>query len=139
LENPEQLRDDLDRAIELERSGVHGDPGREMKLWTEKLSEVEHKRVRYQEIATHDLITFDELRSRLSELEETRRTAERELATLRNHQEHVWQMEQDRDALLESRMRIAPQALESLPPEERHQFYKMLRLEVTIHPIGAIK
>jgi hypothetical protein len=65
-------------------------PGRQMKLWTEKLSEVEHKRTKYQEMAASDLITFDELRSRLSELEETRRTAERELATLRNHQEHVW-------------------------------------------------
>jgi hypothetical protein len=48
-------------------------------------------------------------------------------------------MEQDRDALLESRMRIAPQALESLPPEERHQFYKMLKLEVTAYPSGALE
>jgi hypothetical protein len=120
------------RAIELERSVVHGDPGREMKLWTEKLSEVGHKRAKYQEMAASALITFDELRSRLSELEETRRTAESELAALRNHQEHVQQMEQDRDALLESHMRIAPEALESLAPKERHQLYKMLRLEVTV-------
>ena len=121
LENPEQLRADLDRAIELERSVVHGDPGREMKLWTEKLSEVGHKRTKYQEMAASALITLDELRSRLSELEETRRTAESELAALRNHQEHVRQMEQDRDALLESHMRIAPEALESLAPKERRQ------------------
>lgn len=139
LENPEQLRADLDRAIELERSVVHGDPGQEMKLWTEKLSEVGHKRAKYQEMAASALITFDELRSRLSELEETRRTAESELAALRNHQEHVRQMEQDRDALLESHMRIAPEALESLVPKERHQSYKMLRLEVTVYPNGALE
>jgi hypothetical protein len=139
LENPEQLRADLDRAIESERSVVHGDPGQEMKLWTEKLSEVGHKRAKYQEMAASALITFDELRSRLSELEETRRTAESELAALRNHQEHVRQMKQDRDALLESNMRIAPEALESLAPKERHQLYKMLRLEVTVYPNGALE
>jgi hypothetical protein len=48
---------------------------------------VSRKRVRYQEMAAEDLIGFDELRARIAELEETRRTADRELSTLQNRQE----------------------------------------------------
>ncbi len=39
----------------------------------------ERKRVRYQDMAAADLITFDELRGRLAELDDIRRTAEIEL------------------------------------------------------------
>jgi len=139
LKEPQQLRADLDRMIELERSGARGDSGREMELWANKVSEIEHKRARYQEMAASDLITFDELRSRFSELEETRRTAERELETLRGRQEHVRDLERDRDDLLRSLEEVAPEALDSLTTEERHRFYKMLRLEVLAHPDGSLE
>jgi hypothetical protein len=42
--NPEELRSDLDRAIELEREGRHGDPEAEAKHWLEKLSEADEER-----------------------------------------------------------------------------------------------
>jgi hypothetical protein len=38
-----------------------------MELLAGKFSDVEHKRARYQAMAASDLITFDELRLRLSE------------------------------------------------------------------------
>jgi site-specific DNA recombinase len=80
LKDPEQLRADLDTMIEQKRRGsLHGDPDQEAKLWADKLVEVERKRARYQEMAASELITFDELRARLLELDETRETAEREL------------------------------------------------------------
>jgi hypothetical protein len=37
-------------------------------------------------------------------------------------------MERDRDALLDSLAAAAPEALDSLTPEERYRWYKMLRL-----------
>jgi hypothetical protein len=40
------------------------------------------------------------------------------------------ELEADRDALLASLMDIAPIALDSLTPEERHRFYRMLDLRV---------
>jgi hypothetical protein len=48
MKNPEQLRADLDRMIELERRGTRG-PSKEARLWAEKLAEVERKRAKYQE------------------------------------------------------------------------------------------
>jgi hypothetical protein len=43
-------------------------------------------------------------------------------------------LEQDKEAVLETYAQMAPEALESLTPEERHQFYRMLRLRVVAQP-----
>jgi hypothetical protein len=137
MKDPETLRADLDRMIEIERRGMRGDPGNEAKLWAEKLAEVDQKRSRYQEMAAGDLISFDELRARLTELQETRETAERELAALRSRQEYLLGLERGRDAMIESLEATAPEALDSLSPEERHQFYKLLRLTVAVGADGT--
>lgn len=49
------------------------------------------KRARYQEMAAEDLIGFDELRRRITELAETRILAERELRSLQQRR-HVYGM-----------------------------------------------
>ncbi len=77
LKKPERLRAGLDRMIEQERGGR--ELAGEAKRWLEQLSEVDRKRARYQEMAAEDLISFDEPRAQLSALEDTRKTAEREL------------------------------------------------------------
>ena len=137
--NPERLRSDLDTMIEIERQGTRGNPGNEAKLWAEKLSEVERKRGRYQEMAADDLISFEDLRARLVELDETRKTAERELAALRDHEKRILELERDRDALLDSMEAAAPEMLDSLTPEQRHQWYKLLRLVVEIKKDGTLE
>ena len=90
-------------------------------------------------MAAEGLITFEELRAKLAALEETRTTAERELAALRDRQEIIEQLERDRDTLLEHYATMMPEALAELTPEERHQVYKMLRLEVYVHPDGDLE
>jgi len=139
IKNPEQLRDDLDRMIELQRRERRGDPKKEAKLWADKLAETETKRARYQEMAAENLITFEELRARLVELEETRKTAERELASLRSHEEYVLGLERDRDAMLNSLEAVAPELLDSLSPEQRHHWYKMLRTTVAVNADGTLE
>jgi hypothetical protein len=111
---------------------MRGNPGREQKTWLGKLAGAERKRARYQEMAADDLITFDELKVRLAELDNTRSTAERELEALRNHEKRIAELEADRDALLDSLVGTAPDALNLLAPEERHHVYKMLKLRVTV-------
>jgi hypothetical protein len=138
MKDPESLRADIDRMIELER-GTRGDPGGEAKRWAEKLAEVDRKRARYQEMAADDLITLDELRARLAELEETRGIAEHELAAVRGQEERVRDMERDRDALVDSLEALAPEVLDSLTPEERHQWYKLLRLQAAIRADGSVE
>jgi len=52
---------------------------------------------------------------------------------LRSRRERVEELVQDKEVLLESYVSMAPEALSSLSPEERHQVYQMLRLKVVAH------
>ena len=107
-ENSEQLRADLDRMIELEGRGGRGDPGKEARLWADKLAESDRRRAKYQEAFAADAVTLPELKAYLAELDETPKTAERELAALRCHEEYVRSLERDRDTLLDSLEASAP-------------------------------
>ena len=79
------------------------------------------------------------MRAKLAALEETRTTAQRELESLSLRGERLAELERDRDTLLEHYATMVPEALEELTAEERHQVYKMLRLEVFINPDGDLE
>ncbi|MDP9439462.1 MAG: recombinase family protein [Actinomycetota bacterium] len=133
LTDPDQLKAELGRMIELERSVVRGDPDREAKHWLERLSGAEEERRGFLRLAARGRITDEELDEELTAIEETRQVAKRELAALQNRKERIEALERDRDALLEDYAGRTPDALEALTSEERHQLYKMLRLSVKIH------
>ncbi len=88
----------------------------------------------YQELTANGLMTLDELGEKLGQLERDRATAERELEAVKGRQERIEQLRHDKDAFLESYSTMAPEALDGLAPEERHEVYKMLRLKAVIHP-----
>ena len=96
-------------------------------------------------MAAEGLITFEELRTKLAELEETRELAERELETLRGRQDRVEEMERDRNAHLMSYAEVLPEALAGLTPQERHRVYRMIGLRVfadadeTLSVIGLLR
>ncbi len=140
LNDPEQLRADLDTMIEQERKAEHrGNPEREANAWLEKLVEVDRKRSAYQDQQAEGLISLEELRAKLAGLEETRKTAQSELRALQSRKERMADLEADRDALLAYYEENAPEALDSLTPEERRRFYSILRLEVSLHPSGSLE
>ncbi len=140
LTDPEQLRADLEEMINREReSNLRSDPELEKKAWMDKLADIDRMRSGYQEQAAKGLMTLDELAARLRELEGTRRTAERELAILKDRRESIEWLERDKDLLLDHYAAMAPEALRSLAPEERHRVYKMLRLKVIAHLDGCLE
>ncbi len=139
MKDPEQLREDLERMIELERRVSRGDPDREAGAWLEKLAEAERLRGGYQDLAAKGLMTYEELGEKLQRLEETRETAERELEALRQRQERIEQLERDKDTLLGSYAKMASEALDALTPENRHQLYKILRLKVSANPDRSLE
>jgi chromosome segregation ATPase len=113
---------------------MRGDPEREAKSWLERISNVEHKRSSFQDMAAEGLIDFDELRAKLVALEETRKAAQQELEALSQRQEKLEELKRDKNALLESYARTVPEGLDALSPEERYRIYKMLQLRVVISP-----
>jgi len=135
LKHPEHVWKGLEAMIEKERrEGMRGNPERETKWWLERLSEVDRKRSSFQDMAAEGLISFDELRSKLAALEETRKTARRELKALSHRREKIEELERDKNVLLESYVGMVPEGLDALTLEERHRLYKMLRLQVVLGP-----
>ena len=83
-------------------------------------------------------MSLDELGTKLHELEETRKTARRELEALSWRRKRMAELEWDRDALLESYVQMVPEALDHLSPEKRHRVYTMILLRVESAPDGGI-
>jgi site-specific DNA recombinase len=137
LSDPERLRADLDRMIEMKRNAERASPRREMDAWLEKLAEAERKRTKFQHAYAEDAISLEDLKARLAELEEVRELAQTELERLRQHEEGIAQLERDRDAVLESYAGASEKALDSLTPQQRHNLYRSLRIEVLAHADGS--
>jgi hypothetical protein len=116
LEEPERLRADLDRKIEREKSGTRGEPEREVRLWAERLAEADAKRVRFQHAYIEGIISLEDLKARLAELDDTCTTAEQDISALEGRLEHARSLEQDRDAVLADLEAAAPEVLECLDP-----------------------
>jgi DNA-binding phage protein len=130
MKDPERIRVSMNELIEEKRKGIRGDPEREARAWLNKLTEVDQERRGYQRLAAKRRMTDEELDEALVELEEARKTAERELETLRGHREEAEELERDRDALLASWVNAAPEDLDELTSEQRNKLYRTLRLEV---------
>jgi hypothetical protein len=91
--DPEHLLDDIERKIEEERNTVRGDPEREAATWLDHLATAERKRSAFQDMAAESLLTLDELRGKLANLDDLRLTAERELRLIEDRKDALWQLE----------------------------------------------
>jgi site-specific DNA recombinase len=130
LRDPERIRAGLDRLIEEERTDSVRDPKRNAEFWSKKMTEVEVERRGYHRLAAKGHMSDEELAAALSELDETRGSAERELEAAQARGEALQRLEHDRDALMETYAGMVSETLEGLAPEERHRIYKLLRLGV---------
>jgi hypothetical protein len=113
------------------RQETHGDPAREARAWADRLAEVNRKRSGYLDLAAEGIMDRDELRAKLAALDETRAAGERELAAVRDRVARLEEFEQEAEAVLEAYTQLTPEALDVLAPEQRQQFYRVLRLRVT--------
>jgi hypothetical protein len=103
--------------IKLEGGDMGFDPDRETKLWANNLAEIDRRLRRYQEMAADDLITFDELRARLVELDDMRISAEQELRALHSRKEDLDELEHDRDVSLDNLTHVARRRWRRWPPK----------------------
>jgi hypothetical protein len=127
------------RAHRRGAAGYAGNPDKEVEAWAKKLAEVDSKRSAYRDQQAEGLITLDELRTKLADLEETRAVALNELKALTTRREQLERLEHDAEALLEHYAGMVPEALDDLTPNERRDVYKMMRLNVLIFPDGSVE
>jgi hypothetical protein len=139
LKDPERLRVGLEAMIEEKRRRLRGNPEREMAVWFKKLSELDAERRGYLRLAARGSISDRELDEALYELEDARLIAQRELVKLRDAQEEIEALEHDTETLLASYEGVTPRYLDALEPEERYHIYRLMRLEVLMHPDGGLE
>lgn len=139
LLDPDRMRNQLAELVEYERSVTRDNPQATETTWLERLAELDAKRGRFQDMAAEGLITIDELRAKLSALDEDRVVAQRELAVAKAHRERLAQLESDAASLIETYSSMVPASLANLTPEDRNQIYRMLRLRADIRTDGEIE
>jgi hypothetical protein len=133
------VKNALDEMIEAERADMRGDPESEALAWLDKIAALDGKRSRYQDMAAEGHITFDELGVKLRELEGQRTRAEEELDNLQLRRVRLEDLERDRETLLREYAGMVPERLDELTGEERHQVYRMLRLQVFVYHNGDLE
>jgi site-specific DNA recombinase len=131
LKDPDRILAGMDALIERKRAELRGDPDREAREWLERLAEVDQERRGYLKLAATGRMSEEELDEILADLEETRRTAERELEAIGGRREEIEQLERDRDAIKASWAAAVPGNLDRLTPEGRNELYLKLRLEIS--------
>ena len=102
--------------IESKRSLLVGEPKNQLAHWITQVEKAKIKRSRYQDQEAEGLMTREEFRSKLSELDETIRVAEAEIEKLRHHEEHIRAIEEAGEGLIERYAKLVPEALDDLPP-----------------------
>src|SRR5215208_349543 len=139
LTDPEKLRTGLDEMIQHERAQMLGDPLKEAAPLGKRTEGIKSRRLRYQEMAAAELIDFDELRGRLAGLEDERTDTERALEATQRRAEHLENLQQNRNVLLEEYAGAVPKRLGALAPEERHRVYRLMRLRAALAPSGDLE
>ena len=137
LTDPRRLQRGFDRLIEQERNLFRDkDLEGEVSRLYEILADIGHKRARAQDLALDDLLTREELRAKLSELDEAKEAIEKELEACAYRAKRITALQQDRDAMLAAFVESVPEELDRLAPEDHHRIYKMLRLHVAVGSDG---
>lgn len=109
IRNPEVLREDIQAEADRLKETLRR-PERQIRHWADQLAAIERKRADFQDQAAEGLMTLDELRTRLAELEEQRAVAEGELDQLRNTQQQLDYLN-DLPDLIEDYLRDLPQLM----------------------------
>jgi len=106
LRNPETMRQQVEQEIESEIAALHN-PERKINAWTARLTEADRMRVAYQRQQAEGLMSLEELRAHLNELDKRRAEAESELTTLRDSRRRIEEL-RAYPALIEEYLRELP-------------------------------
>ena len=119
LGHPARLRAGLEGMIESERRTLVSSPEKEISCWSERVKRAREMRSRYEDQQAEGLMTREELRAKLAELDAFVRTAEAEIEKRWRREEHIRALEKSGEELLEGYAELVPGKLREVYPEEK--------------------
>lgn len=139
LSRPQALSRQYDRLLERVREGLRRDPDREMAAYARRVAEVERKRAAFQDMAAEGLISFGELRAKLTGLDDVRGAAEAEVEKLRSARERLEFLKQERDYVLGELARVSNGAGEDMTPDDKAAQYRGMSLKALADREGNVE
>jgi hypothetical protein len=139
LMHPNLLRRGLKKMIESEKELLSTRPQEQIGRWAEQIERASIKRSRYQDQEAEGLMTREELRTKLAELDEAIGMAEGEIEKLRSHEERIRTMEEAGEELIERYAKLIPEELQNLSPAEKRRIYQTLQVSISVPQDGEIK
>jgi site-specific DNA recombinase len=139
LRHPARLRAGLKKMIESERWTLATRPEKQIARWSEQIEKAQKKRSGYQDQQAEGLMTRDELRAKLVDLDEGVRIAKAEIEKLWRQEEHIRALEKSSEELLERYAKLVPGELEKLSPTERQYVFRIMQVEIWVPKEGDIK
>ena len=139
LSRPQALSRQYDRLLERVREGLKRDPDREMAAYARRVAEVERKRAAFQDMAAEGLISFGELRAKLTGLDDVRGAAEAEVEKLRGARERLEFLKQERDYVLGELARVSNGAGEDMTPDDKAAQYRGMSLKALADREGNVE
>jgi site-specific DNA recombinase len=139
LSRPQALSRQYDRLLERVREGLRRDPDREMAAYARRVAEVERKRAAFQDMAAEGLISFGELRAKLTGLDDVRGAAEAEVEKLRGARERLEFLKQERDYVLGELARVSNGAGEDMTPDDKAAQYRGMSLKALADREGNVE
>jgi hypothetical protein len=136
LREPERLVSRMEALAEQERATEDGGVSTRMKELGRELDAIDAKRKRWLDMAASGFLDFDELETRLGELEQGRGRAEEEVRALHGSRARLERLAANKESVLEGMAEMASVALERATPEDRRKLYNMLQLRVTTSEDG---
>jgi hypothetical protein len=132
LRHPDRLRTGLEKMIDSRREPLATKPEEQIARWAAEVQKAKAKRGRYQDQEAEGLMTREELRTKLTKLDETVELAETEIDRLRGREEAIWELQRSGEELLERYVRLVPEELDNLSPSERRHVHQLLQIEVWV-------
>jgi hypothetical protein len=121
------------------RAALQDTPTHRLRHWYAELEKIERRRDGHLDQPAEGFISIAELKKKLADLEERREVAQRELGKLARHHEHRAELERNAEALLERYTFEAREGLDLYTPEDRHDAYRALSIEVISYPVGTVE
>jgi predicted nucleic acid-binding Zn-ribbon protein len=130
LLDPERLERGLDAFLEAEKEKAGGDPEKEARVFTNRITEVSRKRAAYQDLVAEGLTERDELRAKLDVLSRQKAAAEEGLKALEERRYKIRELQLSRERILARYREAAPEELEKADGKKRRAVYNTLGVTV---------